>query len=529
MEIRIARPEPKSMEIQPLIFLILFWATSEITALSSAVVEYIGILESMESSVPSSSLTTSAGGGKTGKGDQGDREKKKEKGPPRSASGVTVSSSSSSSSRSSNSRVSGGAPKPAPVEQVRKKPALTLFDHLARRAVVSEGETVDGGPVYIHQATIRVGGAFRTGQIQHDDQRIDALVSLLKEVVGDFAAPISTTTRLSTELDKTIKAQVNYLVQCRQLSLGMGNLIKFLRTCIAKLPIDATIDTARGTLLGKLQNFSEERVAQARLTIAKKVQGVIQDGDVILTYGWSDVVTQALLTAAKTKTFRVVIVDSRPLNHGLSTLQALSSSMECVYTPLTGALSMLNQTTRVIVGASCLLANGAVLAPAGTAMIALMARTAMVPFIVAAESYKFSERVQLDSIVNNELGAEEELININISASESGESGGADDKGKGKGKDGSGGNGSGGNGKDKGKEPSAPRVTVSSRENPIYMGGASAGLPGAPDLPFQVINLRYDLTPLKNISLVATEMGMLPATSLPLLASLTEQEDEEEE
>jgi translation initiation factor 2B subunit (eIF-2B alpha/beta/delta family) len=36
-------------------------------------------------------------------------------------------------------------------------------------------------------------------------------------------------------------------------------------------------------------------------------------------------------------------------------------------------------------------------------------------------------------------------------------------------------------------------------------------------LPFQVVNLRYDLTPLCNISVVATETGLIPPSSVPVL------------
>jgi translation initiation factor 2B subunit (eIF-2B alpha/beta/delta family) len=36
-------------------------------------------------------------------------------------------------------------------------------------------------------------------------------------------------------------------------------------------------------------------------------------------------------------------------------------------------------------------------------------------------------------------------------------------------------------------------------------------------LPYQVVNLRYDLTPIQNISVVATDQGLIPPTSIPVL------------
>lgn len=62
------------------------------------------------------------------------------------------------------------------------------------------------------------------------------------------------------------------------------------------------------------------------------------------------------------------------------------------------------QITKVLLSADALLANGYVLGPVGTAMVALIAHKYNKPVIVCCETYKFSERVQTDSILFNELG-----------------------------------------------------------------------------------------------------------------------------
>jgi translation initiation factor eIF-2B subunit delta len=87
-------------------------------------------------------------------------------------------------------------------------------------------------------------------------------------------------------------------------------------------------------------------------------------------------------------------------------------------------------------------------------MVASLARQRGLPVIVACESYKFCEKVQLDAIVFNELGSAQELA------------------------------------------------------------GSATGYLGAEDkdaagesLSYHVINVRYDLTPLGNISAIATETG----------------------
>ena len=110
---------------------------------------------------------------------------------------------------------------------------------------------------------------------------------------------------------------------------------------------------------------------------------------------------QVLLSLAKTVSLHVIVVDARPQMAGLQTLKILSRSIHCTYTPLSGAAAAMRNVSRVILGASALLSNGSMIAAAGTAMVAALAKLHRIPVIVAAESYKFCEKVQLDAIVYN--------------------------------------------------------------------------------------------------------------------------------
>ena len=50
----------------------------------------------------------------------------------------------------------------------------------------------------------------------------------------------------------------------------------------------------------------------------------------------------------------------------------------------------------------------------------------------------------------------------------------------------------------------------------MYRGGAVENA-FSTELPFSVTNLRYDLTPMCNVSVIATENGLIPPTSIPIL------------
>lgn len=281
-----------------------------------------------------------------------------------------------------------------------------------------------------------------------------------------------------------------------------------------------------------------------------------------------------LLHAAKERKFKVVVVDARPLNEGLRILAAAqlasnlasvdrtkalnnhrakmlidhemevesrSPSIECVYTPLSGAATAMKDVTCVVLGASCLLSNGSMLAPAGTAVIAALAKSRHIPVIVAAESYKFSDAVQLDSIVFNELGSSSEIAvgevvskNVESSATAAGKQKTANSQtvlnmvpqqfnGY------------------RGTADRTNRISTSTESTdkptdstvikiPLAMPCSSCNQDFTTvsvvnqvkqhtvgSLPYEVVNLRYDLTPIHNISVVATESGLIPPTSVPVL------------
>ncbi|KAH9633531.1 hypothetical protein HF086_013208 [Spodoptera exigua] len=116
---------------------------------------------------------------------------------------------------------------------------------------------------------------------------------------------------------------------------------------------------------------------------------------------------------------------------------------------------------KVVLGASALLVNGSVLGAAGTAQVALGAWARNVPVLVACETHKFSERVQTDAFVYNEIGDPDDLI-------------------------------------DKSDENSPLKDW---RSNPNLTP----------------LNLTYDVTPPSLVTAVVTELAILPCTSAPVV------------
>lgn len=169
---------------------------------------------------------------------------------------------------------------------------------------------------------------------------------------------------------------------------------------------------AKDQLLSDIDSFIQERIEFADEVIATHGVSKINDGDVILTYATSHVVELLLArAAAEGKRFRLIIVDSRPKLEGKELLRRLlQRGVNCTYIMINALSYVMRDVSKVFLGAAALLSNGAVISRVGSAVVAMMAKCHNVPVLVCCETYKFHERVQLDSIGFNELGDPDELI-----------------------------------------------------------------------------------------------------------------------
>lgn len=193
------------------------------------------------------------------------------------------------------------------------------------------------------------------------------------------------------------------------MAVSMGNAIRYLKWEIAQSPPELDDEEAKALLCEKLDHFVRDRIVLAGEVIVAHAAAKIHDGDVVLTFARSSVVEAVLLGAhAQGKRFRVVAVDSRPMLEGRNLLRSLQSAGVPTTYALLGSVGAVVQSqgvTLCMLGAHSVLADGAMYSRAGTAAVAMMAKAAGIPVVCCCETYKFSERVMLDSIVGNEMGA----------------------------------------------------------------------------------------------------------------------------
>ncbi|CAM9931032.1 unnamed protein product [Ectocarpus fasciculatus] len=345
-----------------------------------------------------------------------------------------------------------------------------MFSHLEQnRGVLPSTSKGD-----IHPAILALGRKYSSGEVTGATARAVAMLMAFKQVVMHYSTPPDK--MLSWDLDKRLRPMMQYLIDCRPHSVSMGNAHKALRNIIAKSPPSLPEEEAKASIVDKINEFINTRITLAANEIAKNAITKIRDGDVILTYGSRSSLVESVLVAAqqaKRGSFRVIIVDSRPGVEGRQLSETLSAEgIPCTYVLLTAISYIMREVTKVFIGASAMMSNGAVLSRVGTAVVAMMARSHNLPIMFCCETYKFCERVQLDSIVYNELGQPDDLISD-------------------------------------------------------ASGGDMDEFKALPSL--KLLNLRYDLTPIKYVTLVITEFGFLPPTSVPvLIREMTRREDKDE-
>ena len=258
----------------------------------------------------------------------------------------------------------------------------------------------------LHPAVFQLGLLYAQGVIRGGNARCRAMLQVFSDLIGKYDPPASVVGDLRPHLDSTVlKPAFDYWTQhCRPHSVSMGNAFTFLKSAVASLERDISLEELQEVLQETIGAYMRERMDYADKAISVHVSSKIVDGDILLVYGHSEVITKLLIAQKELgKEFHVICVDSRPLLEGRKTLEALrKSDIPCSYILLNCISYVMKDVTKVLLGAAALMTDGSLLGRVGTACVALTAQRKAV--LVCCETYKISNRVQLESITGNELG-----------------------------------------------------------------------------------------------------------------------------
>lgn len=373
---------------------------------------------------------------------------------------------------------------------------VPFFSHLPQRSP-DKPFGISSASREIHPAVLSLALQLRDYIICGSNARAVALLLTFKKVIQSYTTPPGVA--LSRHLTTHLSHQISYINLARPLSVSQGNSIRWLKKLISSLDPDLAETEAKSFLGTAIDSFIREKITLADEVIAQQATERITDGDVILTFGKSSVVERTLLSAQKEgRNFKVIVVDSRPLFEGKNLARSLvRAGIEVQYSLLSALGDVVEDATKGMLGAAAMLGNGRLSARAGTAMVAMMAKdcAARIPVIVLCETVKFTGKVALDSIVMNELGEADALVEqeeVEVFTSTAPPAAATEKPGKG--------------GK-KGKEDDEKEETKGKQ-----------GLEGWRDQPnLYLLNLMYDVTPAEYLDMVISELGSLPPSAVPVV------------
>jgi len=229
---------------------------------------------------------------------------------------------------------------------------------------------------------------------------------LAEQVIEDYETPRDSS--LNRHLPGAyLSHQINYITSARPMATAMGNAVRWLKTEISNISPEITDEVAKRTLVEKIESFIHEKLTAAdEVIINTACERYIEPGDVILTFAKSRVVEETLIEAHRRGLhFRVMVVDGRPLAEGKNLLMSMiKAGIAADYVHLYAIDYVMDDVTKVFVGAHAIMANGALYSRAGTAVVAAAAMALGVPVITLCQTIKFTEKINIDGIVNNELG-----------------------------------------------------------------------------------------------------------------------------
>ncbi|KAK0548430.1 hypothetical protein OC846_003732 [Tilletia horrida] len=382
----------------------------------------------------------------------------------------------------------------------------------------------------IHPSVATLCTLLSTHAVVGANARAIAVLGALRDFIRDYKTPADAV--LQRDLLTRINLQIGALVEARPLGTSAGHAIRYLKHEISLTPVDMDEEEAKENLLSSIDHFIRDRILYAGRVIQQHASAKIRDGDIILTFARSSVVESVLHAAwDEGKRFEVIVMDSRPLLEGQRLLASLTArSIPCTYAYLTALPTLVPRTSLVLLGTAALLANGALYSRAGTASCAMSAHAHGIPVIVCAETYKFSDRVQLDGVVVNELGEPTALLSQNSSgfgpAALANLKVLAQGSGSGPASGGATAAGSSGAGAKKGGSSSIGTTTTASvppSKAAIAAALAAISHPSQPTVPLSapelasnpnldanlsIASLLYDLTPPAYITAIASEVGL---------------------
>ncbi|WP_456478711.1 ribose 1,5-bisphosphate isomerase [Geoglobus ahangari] len=200
---------------------------------------------------------------------------------------------------------------------------------------------------------------------------------------------------VKTNFDEEMRRASERLMNTRPTAVSLFNAINYVMSYSGE-----SDEEKRESLIKRAEEFIEW-VDTAR----EKIGGIgakrIMDGSTVMTHCNSSAALSVIKHAFdEGKDIRVIATESRPRHQGhLTTKELADYGIDVTLIVDSAVRYFMKEVDVVVVGADTITVNGALINKIGTSQIALAAKEARVPFMVAAETYKFSPKTLLGELV----------------------------------------------------------------------------------------------------------------------------------
>lgn len=254
----------------------------------------------------------------------------------------------------------------------------------------------------IHPSFIRAGLKMNHGVIRGSEPRCVAMLAAVKDFIRDYVTP--SRKELTRDLISKLKINIKFLGECRPLSVGMATAFEFIQLTATTIEPNKSDAEAKDILLRSIEEYEYNQINMAMKGLAENTVAKLGDNECIMIYGCSLKVLHILYEAhSKKKQFKVIVVDSGPEYRGVRAVELLMKlNIEVTYTYINAIPFILSKVTKVILGGHAVLANGYVMSQTGSSQLALLASTHNVPVFLCCQTSEFTDAVYTDAYLYNE-------------------------------------------------------------------------------------------------------------------------------
>lgn len=177
-----------------------------------------------------------------------------------------------------------------------------------------------------------------------------------------------------SRISRCVAANYAYIRSVRAPSVPMERLFAEIKTSISfvsdgRASGEETAQAVHDRVESRLNDWGKFLESKKR-SIVECLTRQIEADDVLVTFGESERVTEALVAAARRSPairFRVVVIAGRPkINNDAMLRKLVQNRVACTLAPLNALPYVMETATKAIVSASAMLANGSAVADIGT-------------------------------------------------------------------------------------------------------------------------------------------------------------------